>query len=167
MERNTVIEHPAADRRERVRKEIKQLISDRTQMLAVYCNLVEIIKEPLDPEAHHEEMHLLQEFCQMLIDYIAKGHFELYQRIVDGEERRKDVLKLANQSYARISQTTQHAVDFNDYYDYGNPNSMKELERLPQRLSALGEELATRIELEDQLINALLPVRQSDFNMMV
>lgn len=145
---------PVSDRRSRTRKEIKQLIAERNQVLALYwklagCDDTEISADGLDPE-------ILREFCQLLIDYIATGHFELYRRISEGEERRQDIIQLAGTIYPRIQESTQLAVDFNDLFDDCDHLSQKQKNQLAQHLSKLGEELATRIELEDQLINTLL-----------
>jgi regulator of sigma D len=99
----------------------------------------------------------LEEFNQVLVDYIAAGHFGLYQRIAEGNERRKAVIELAAQIYPRIEQTTEIALAFDEKY---NPeNNENELHNFEEDLSMLGEELTTRIELEDQLINLLLTPR--------
>ncbi|MCW8955991.1 MAG: sigma D regulator [Gammaproteobacteria bacterium] len=151
---NPIEQQSATDRRSRTRKEIKQLIAERNEVLSLYCKLadydnVEISSDDIDPD-------VLREFCQLLIDYIATGHFELYRRISEGEERRQDILSLAGNIYPKIQQTTQIAVDFNDLFDGGNEFSHELRKQLPQYLSKLGEELANRIELEDRLINTLL-----------
>jgi len=146
---------PATDRRARTRREIKQLISERNEVLTLYCSLAGCDGNKLTP-ADNVDSELLQEFCQLLIDYIATGHFELYSRISEGKERRNEIIKLANTIYPRIEKTTALAVEFNDTYDSGNKFTADLKKKLPERLSLLGEELATRIELEDQLINTLL-----------
>ncbi|MDQ1362949.1 MAG: regulator of sigma [Pseudomonadota bacterium] len=152
---DSIDKQPANDRRSRTRKEIKQLIAERNEVLSLYCQLAGCEG---NGKKHHDDIDLeiLQEFCQVLIDYIATGHFELYSRISEGEERRLDISKLANIIWPRIEKTTQTAVDFNDLYDGGNSYSDNLKQQLPQNLSRLGEDLATRIELEDQLINTLL-----------
>jgi regulator of sigma D len=146
---------PAEDRRARTRKEIKQLISERNEVLALYCNLAGCDGNKIT-SANEIDADRLQEFCQLLIDYIATGHFELYSRISEGKERRNEIIKLANTIYPRIEKTTNLAVEFNDTYDSMDKVSDEIKSLLPQQLSQLGEELATRIELEDQLINTLL-----------
>jgi len=145
----------ATDRRARTRKEIKQLISERNEVLALYCSLAGCDGNKIT-SAEHIDNESLQEFCQLLIDYIATGHFELYSRISEGKERRNEIIKLANTIYPRIEKTTALAVEFNDTYDTGSKFTTELKDKLPERLSMLGEELATRIELEDQLINTLL-----------
>lgn len=146
---------PATDRRTRTRREIKQLISERNEVLALYCSLAGCDGSQTS-SSNDIDGETLQEFCQLLIDYIATGHFELYSRISEGKERRSEIITLANAIYPRIQKTTALAVEFNDTYDSGSQFTSDVKSKLPQQLSQLGESLATRIELEDQLINTLL-----------
>jgi len=146
---------PATDRRARTRREIKKLISERNEVLALYCSLAGCDGNNIT-SADEIEAENLQEFCQLLIDYIATGHFELYSRISEGKERRHEIVSLADTIYTRIEKTTALAVEFNDTYDGVNSFTDELKNKLPSQLSILGEELATRIELEDQLINTLL-----------
>lgn len=144
------VDQTLQDRRSGTRQIIEHLTRERGQMLALFCQVAGL--EPYESEGPVEK-ELLQEFCQVLVDYIAAGHFALYERILDGKERRKDVLELAEDLYGRIADTTDFAVDFNDKYDaddYDGP-----FDELDEDLARLGEELATRIELEDKLIAAL------------
>lgn len=143
------------ERRARTRKEIMQLIEERNSVLAQYYNLAKYTETGNDT---HNTPELLEEFCQVMVDYMAKGHFELYRRIEEGNERRDEIVQLANKIMPRISDTTQVAIAFNDRYD--NTDDLKEegFEQLPRHLAKLGEELATRIDLEDQIINTLLDV---------
>ena len=147
----------ANERRDRTRIELKNLVSDRTEMLSQYCLLAGTGDNSNASNSHEldNDNILLQEFCENLIDYLAKGHFELYQRINDGEERRQDIINLAREFYPRIAETTNYAVDFNDEFDKSlqKPGSF---DHYGERLSKLGEELAIRFELEDKLINSLL-----------
>ena len=152
---NTGTKQPPQDRRARTRKEIKQLIAERNNVLSQYYNLASAADQ--NPGSDDEEiMELLQEFCQDLVDYLATGHFEIYRRIEEGEERRSDIVKLADEVFDRITETTQVAVAFNDLYDTSSNFNPEVLNNLPDQLSRLGEELATRIDLEDRFINTLL-----------
>jgi regulator of sigma D len=56
----------------------------------------------------------------------------------------------------RINDTTQIAVAFNDLYDSSSSIDQEAIDQLPNYLAKLGEELATRIDLEDQFIDILL-----------
>ena len=96
----------------------------------------------------------LNDFLEILVDYIASGHFGLYRRISEGKERRYPVVATAKEIYPRISQTTDVAMDFSDRYESADDNRLRT--HLTEDLSTLGEEVTTRIELEDQLIIAML-----------
>ena len=65
----------------------------------------------------------LEDFNQQLVDYTALGHFEIYERIIDGKERRGNIKLVADRVYPTISETTQLFVDFNDKYDGYNGES--------------------------------------------
>lgn len=153
VQRPTETERRSTERREGTQKQLEKMVAERTEMLALYCRLAGL--DPLSDHRHRQPAkELIQEFCQILIDYMAAGHFGLYDRLVNGTERRRHVADLAAQLYPRIANTTQVALDFNDKYDVNEqwdiPLSFE------SDLSRLGEELAVRIELEDKLIERLL-----------
>ncbi|MGD8582528.1 MAG: Rsd/AlgQ family anti-sigma factor [Gammaproteobacteria bacterium] len=151
---NTATQQPPPDRRARTRKEIKQLIAERNSVLSQFYNLASHADQ--NPENSDETLELLQEFCQDLVDYLATGHFEIYRRIEERQERRSDIVELADQVFNRIAETTAVAVAFNDLYDTSENFNPEVLGQLPEQLSKLGEELAIRIDLEDRFINTLL-----------
>ena len=142
------------ERRSRTHKEIKQLIEERNSVLSQYYNLAKLTENP--EEDLTETRELLEEFCQELVDYMAIGHFEIYRRIEEGNERRDEITTLADQIMPRINATTQIAIAFNDLFDNTSDLDGETYNQLPAYLTKLGEELATRIELEDQLIDTLL-----------
>lgn len=142
------------ERRSRTRKEIKQLIEERNSVLSQYYNLAKLTENT--EEDINNTRELLEEFCQELIDYMAIGHFEIYRRIEEGNERRDEITTLADKIMPRINDTTQVAIAFNDVYDNASNVEDDAYEQLPNFLAKLGEELATRIDLEDQFIDTLL-----------
>ena len=140
----------STERRGRSKDVVSKLIAERTEMLATFCRLAGI--EPYTPDKKPVK-DLLQEFCQILVDYVAAGHFALYERIVEGKERRREVSKIAAEVYPRIAQSTDMALDFNDKYDC--EDHCTALGSLSADLSRLGEEIAIRIELEDRLLSSM------------
>ena len=138
------------DRRSETRSLIDRMLSQRQKMLVLFERCAGV--EPYANERPNDE--LLQEFSQILVDYIASGHFGLYERISEGKERRRGIVELAEQLYPRIANTTQVAVEFNDIYEKSNGRAIEG--DLLKMLSKLGEELAVRIDLEDQLISEML-----------
>lgn len=153
---NTASTKPTQDRRARTRKEIKQLIAERNNVLSQYYNLASEVETRLTSEEPEAILEMLQEFCQDLVDYMATGHFEIYRRIEDGEERRDEMIQLARKLFPKITSTTEVAIDFNDMYDTSKDFNTEILKELPKQLTTLGEHLATRIDLEDKFINTLL-----------
>jgi regulator of sigma D len=92
-------------------------------------------------------------FCEALIDYTASAHFQLYRYLADNRERRTSVLSLADELYPRIVETTDQILRFNDKYEAMSLDNSVEF--LAVDLSNLGECIAERIRLEDQVINAM------------
>jgi regulator of sigma D len=137
------------DRRDRIQRTTKQLVEERQSVMVAYWDLAK--KESAGDRAAIRKK--LQAFCQILMDYTAFGHFEVYQRIVEGKERRQNVRRLAAKVYRVIAETTDVLVDFNDKYDHVHLDDA--LGQLPDDLSKLGESFAARIELEDQILDAL------------
>jgi len=137
------------ERRSSSQEVIQKLLAERTEMLALYCQIAGLDPFGKNSRGKHS-LELLQKFCQVLVDYIAAGHFSLYERVVNGTERRQRIAGLADQLYPRIADTTEAALDFNDKYDCGDHCQIAA--SFDDDLSRLGEELATRIELEDQLL---------------
>lgn len=143
------LEQQVQERRTGTQDLIYKLNQERTEMLVLFCRTAGL--EPYHSSQPIQEV--LQRFCQVLIDYVAVGHFTLYERILNGTERRQEVVRLAERLYPDIAETTDAAVSFNDKYDCEDHCEIGD--GLSADLSALGEKLATRIALEDQLIAAL------------
>lgn len=142
--------HPSGDRREHTKTAIDRLLEERQEVLVCYEQVAGI--QPYNGKNQNPE--LLEKFSQLLMDYIAAGHFGLYQRLTEGNERRRKVLEVAQQIYPSIAKTTEEALDFNDVYDKADKSAP--FEAVSKRLSDLGEVLAHRIELEDKLISAMM-----------
>lgn len=128
---------------------VRKLLDERQEMLTMFCRVAGL--KPFSEKESNPEV--LQEFCALLIDYSAFCHFEIYERIVDGRERRGQVLDVARDVYPRIAEASEIAVNFNDKYD-ASDHSL-DLHQLDSDLGKLGEELAIRIEMEDRIVEAL------------
>jgi regulator of sigma D len=129
---------------------IDKLLAERREMLVLFCEVAGL--EPYHRSASLDQ--LLQTFCQVLVDYTAFGHFEVFGRISNGSERRSGVIRVAEKIYPEFVKASEAAVNFNDKYDISD--HQLELDHLAEDLSKLGEELAVRIELEDQLLSSML-----------
>lgn len=129
---------------------VEHMLEERRELLTLLLRLSGLRHTRLDAE----DQELLEEFCQVLVDYIAAGHFGLYERIASGSERRREVAELAKQIYPALEQTTEISLRFADKYkprsNHGNSDD------LASDLSRLGETVTARLELEDQLLTKLL-----------
>ena len=139
-----------SERREGTHEMVRKLLGERQEMLSKFCRVA-----GLEPFEHvTPSVEVLQDFCQVLVDYSAFGHFEIYERIVAGRERRTQVVEIAREVYPRIAEASEVAVEFNDKYDASDHTL--DLHQLDRDLGKLGEELAVRIEMEDRIIEALV-----------
>ncbi|WP_277400566.1 Rsd/AlgQ family anti-sigma factor [Candidatus Vondammii sp. HM_W22] len=132
-----------AERRVQTRNMVGRWLSRCQDMLVMYCKLAG--PEPYTPDKPVKD--LLRGFCQVLVDYMAFGHFEIYDCIADGSERRSEVLRVAERVYSRVAEVTEVAVAFNDKYDASNHE---------RPMNHLTDDLASRIEKEYLLVKALL-----------
>jgi len=132
------------------RQLIENMLTERQQMLVLMWELSKLDCATVDQTL----FDTLAEFQEILVDYIASGHFGLYQRLVEGTERRQTVLDTASGIYPRIEQSTDIAVEFTERYDTAEAPVIQT--KLTADLSQLAEQLTTRIELEDSLILAML-----------
>jgi len=140
----------SVERRNRANSIEEHLTDERADMLVQFCRIAGV--EPWEDTHSADELQtMLQHFCEILVDYLAAGHFGLYQRFIDGEERRDDIRQLAEKLYPQISETTQMALDFNDKYETKSSSDLDQ--SFSDDLSKLGQALAIRIELEDKLLN--------------
>jgi len=143
------------ERRQGSHRMIQELVGVRDHMLSLYSELA--AQHPFKDE--DSVTGLLEQFCQLLIDYTADTHFRLYRYVDEKRERRRAVLDMADKIYPTILTTTDSILDFNDKYDFENNREEISLETLEHDLSRLGEFLADRIELEDRLIQVLSQTR--------
>lgn len=131
---------------------IHTLLDTRKEALSLLSQLAGM--RPFKADQNMQIM--VQEFCEALVDYTASAHFQLYQYIENGSERREAVKDKAAQVYPSISSLTRLILDFNEKYDCEDDDDLEQsLSHLDTDLSKLGEILADRILLEDQIISAL------------
>lgn len=137
------------ERRDGTSSRISHLLAARQRLLVRYSSAAGL--EPYTTDKPVADV--MREFLQVLVDYVAAAHFELYNRIEEQKERRRAVVDVAKRHRPRLTETTHQAVAFNDKYE----NFSDALaDSLADDLSELGELLAARFELEDELFAAFL-----------
>lgn len=127
---------------------IDRWLAERQAVIVQFCALSGV---HLQSPQRGTNTARLQRFCQLLLDYVSAGHFEIYYELVrEAEEFKDGSVDTANRLLPDITATTELLLDFNDRYIDAKPGA-----ELAQSLSRLGETLAERFDLEDQLIEAL------------
>lgn len=135
-----------------VDKLIKHWLRERQELIVLYCK-VDGLKEftPQDTPIAVK----VQALCQVLIDYVSAGHFEIYDRLMrEAEEFNDDYQDLISRVIPEIEKSTTLALEFNDRYATVE-QCEKSMKTLARDLNALGLVMVERFELEDQLIAAL------------
>lgn len=127
---------------------IDRWLKERQDLLVLFCNLSQQKQENFDEETEST----LRRFCEIVVDYVSAGHFEVYDQLAkEGREFADEAsLTKAKQHYQEIDNTTEQILDFNDKYQ-----ETDDLSSLVDDLSTLGECLASRFEAEDMLIALL------------
>lgn len=125
---------------------IDRWLQERKQLVETYV--------AINGTAQAPSADTLQHFCEILVDYVSAGHFEVYEQLTNeakafGDERG---LELAKQIYPRIEVITEAALAFNDRCDGGD---CRDSLALLDELKRLGQLLHERFELEDCLIEVL------------
>ncbi|MDP5210137.1 MULTISPECIES: sigma D regulator [unclassified Microbulbifer] len=128
---------------------IDRWLQSRQTLLVSFYHLLEkkqFSESDLDTEGK------VRQLCQLLVDYVSAGHFEVYEQLMrEGQAfDDKQGLQKAHELYRDIDTTTDIAVDFNDKY-----LETDDLSSLAPDLSRLGEALETRFSSEDRMIALL------------
>ncbi|MGO1693357.1 MAG: sigma D regulator [Marinobacter sp.] len=130
---------------------IDRWLKGRQELLVHYCDL----SGENDFSQTGSLKQKFVQFCEVLVDYVSTGHFEIYEQLVsEAREFNDGGLELAAKVYPRIQKTTEVALNFNDQLD-NKALSEQDVKALFEELSHLGESLESRFELEDFLIEHL------------
>jgi len=130
---------------------VENWLAERSQVIVLYCKLSGYRNQAELPEV--DQINL---FCDILIDYVSAGHFEVYEQIVnDCDINGPSSIGLLNELYPGISKTTDIVVDFNEKYSKKINNEGEQMSGFDMDLSMLGEAIAKRVDLEDNLIDTL------------
>jgi regulator of sigma D len=127
---------------------IDRWLQERHELVLAYS----VLSEASQPAAANAPE--VQKFCQILVDYVSAGHFEVYEQLTSEAKAFGDVrgLELAKQIYPRIEAITEAALAFNDHCDNGDSGDSVSLNA---ELKRFGQMLHERFELEDCLIEVL------------
>lgn len=134
---------------EAVEELITRWLRERRELLGKYTEIAVGADGLLSPESLSQRQKAL---CELLVDYISSGHFEVFHELLDEAESFEDGSSaLAEKVMPAIADTTEVILAYEEKYGSGATENGK----LKRDLSALGEVLESRFLLEDQLIAGL------------
>ncbi|WP_438864456.1 sigma D regulator [Neptunicella sp.] len=124
---------------------IDNWLTERQMLLVMYCDLAGIPPYQRTSQALPDKSKVA-DFCELLMDYLSAGHFEVYEQLSNGDS-------LYDTLSPKISATTDEALKFNDRYaEINDDTNMSDFDN---HLSKLGQQLEERFALEDELIGTL------------
>lgn len=128
---------------------IDRWLEERRELLVKYCELSEIDTFDGSSSEHGSK---LQSFCELMVDYVSVGHFEVFEQLASEGKAFSDSegLRVGAELVEAIQPSTEALLDFNDKY-----LATDDLQTLTVDLSAIGEVLAQRFESEDKMIEVL------------
>lgn len=128
-------------------------LKERQDVLVSYCELAGL--PPFDKkDSALPSLVDVKRFCQVLVDYISTGHFEVFDKIVaQCSQNGPASTELANKLYPQINTSTDVVLEFND--KFAEQDDQKGFHGFDQGLAKLGQALEQRFELEDKLIAEL------------
>ncbi|HBO15501.1 MAG TPA: Rsd/AlgQ family anti-sigma factor [Porticoccaceae bacterium] len=139
---------------------IDHWVEQRGMLLTQYADLANIKTFSAENALHGAAV---QGFCQSMVDYLSLIHFEVFEQVSQNQIFPRAQYQQAIMELMRgIQISTDALLDFNDKY-----LALDDLDTLTEDLSALGEEMAQRFELEDQVIALLQDSRKEEGQLMV
>lgn len=124
-------------------------LEERQMLISLFVHL---------PEHHiNEELNSkIQSFCEVLMDYLSSGHFEVYEQLLrEGSDFADGSLEEGQELLPKIQVSTDIALDFNDDFSNLLDPTVQQIREFSEHLSKLGEALEERFELEDKMIAVL------------
>lgn len=128
---------------------IDRWLQERQELLVQFCQLSEIKDFDGSNEEHGDK---LRQLCQVMVDYVSAGHFEVYDQLLKEGREFDDTegLRAASELFSEIDKTTEVVLDMNDKY-----TETDDLETLAADLNQLGIALENRFKAEDAMIEVL------------
>lgn len=148
---------------------IDSWLKERQQLLQQFMaatRLPSLQGKAVSPAVHVVERETLIALCNTLVDYVSTLHFEILEQLSAIESQIKEQLKtpsplplgLNRLLLEKILKTTNTILHF-ELACQSLLKTKKPISAIKDELSALGEELAKRMDLEDALIHAYMWAR--------
>lgn len=139
-------------------KSVDHMLDARESLLLQFCTLVDPVVEGTDQEMPPRDK--IKKFTEDVIDYMSRGHFDIYPRIVQIMETVSGKrLSLAKKIIPRINKTTDELLKFDSKYGEGadetDLSANADINQFKEDLGKVGQNLELRFSLEDRLVITL------------
>lgn len=139
------------DHHRRVESLVRRWLEERQSLIVLMMGLGEHAQGQTDTIPLYERV---QAFCEVLMDYVSAGYFEVYDELLaEGEAQGRKVLADGQALLQKLQPTLDAIIGFNDLHD--DPEDAEVLDGLPHELSRLGLVLEERFQIEDRMIALL------------
>lgn len=137
-----------------------QKVDDRytwiNKMIDLRFSIGELFEKLSEHKMQKDPKNDLNKLCDTLLDYVSKGHFEIYPKILELVENASGrSFSIARRAMPLIEQTSDYLMRFNDYYNVGSDELARIIPNLPKDLKELKKCLESRFRNEDRLIVGL------------
>ncbi len=122
-------------------------LKERREVLVKYAAIAANLERDSDKTSVDAGVERL---CQLLVDYVSVGHFEVFYELIREAEAFADGSDtIANEIIPSIGDTTEVILGFDEKYP------TEDQADIGADMSLLGEVLESRFQLEDRLITLL------------
>jgi len=133
-----------------VEEMVERWLEERQQLIVEFCAAGGVHED----ETSEQLQQRLQKFCQILVDYVCAGHFEIYYQLIrEAEEFQDGSANIAQNLLPELNENTAIAMEFHDQFVEANDDT--DMSDLSKKLSKLGETMELRFEIEDRLIDVM------------
>ncbi len=132
---------------------IDNWLMERQAVLVSFCELIGLSPQE-QVEKKLPDNNEVKRFCQLLMDYISAGHFEIFKNIISQCKKNGPAdAEKAKAIYPKLNTSTDFALQFNDRFS--ESGLQDPTNNFDQLLESLGRTLEERFVLEDQLLAML------------
>ncbi|HSH49063.1 MAG TPA: sigma D regulator [Halomonas sp.] len=135
---------------------VDQLVDSWLEQRRTLLVSFKVLSDACDADMETPTKQHIDDFSQLLMDYVSAGHFTVYPQLRKEAEvfGDKQALELAERLLERLEMSTELVLAFDEEYD--TPASCeRNLNRLPAWIERLTKGLNERFTLEDELIARL------------
>ena len=136
-------------------------LNERNELLVQFEELLHILP------SFHSESNIsedeLNSFYQILTDYLSAGHFEVFEKIASTLENSSEHLVIDKSAIKTLIDSSEDMLDLTEKYRV--EDVLEHFQLLQSELERIGEKLANRFDVEDQLVFKYLEItgRNDDF----